>query len=661
MFLQIKHVILWPHKTEIDPRVLNFEIGMVNVISGASKTGKSALVPIIDYCLGSDKCAIPVKTIRDACGWFGILVQTDEGQKLLARRNPGTQQSTGDMFVVESDVVPVPREIEGPNTTVDGVKKRLDELARLSNIGLDPTSVPGQTVRGSRPSFRDLMAFCFQPQNVVANQDLLFFKADTYEHREKLKAIFPYVLGALTPEILALRWELESLRRDFSRKERELAALFQASVRWTAELKSWVSRAREYGLLAAQKKEESTYAMMEVLREVVKRSSLNAAITTDSINNSVTELVTLERDESVIASELGALRRRQSEMARLRDTAQDYVTALKTQRERLGVATWLRTQLSEEASCPVCHEPMHEPTEELRSLVAAIDSVEQASTQFRPAPDAFEKEFHNTRELIRTTVERLTTVRDRKNALAVKSEDVRRALYRATQIDRFLGQLDQALSTYDGVTSDNELVNEVLEMRERIKALQARVAELEIKKREQAALSKVSTFAGRLIPKLDSERPNDVITLSVADLTVKVGGAERDDFLFEIGSGANWLSYHVAVTLALQQLFISQVNNPVPGFVVYDQPSQVYFPRRMTPRKGEGVEDLEPKLLDEDVAAVRRVFEVLGDVVTAAKGMLQVIVLDHADQTVWGEIENVALVEEWRGGTKLVPPSWLDS
>lgn len=37
-----------------------------------------------------------------------------------------------------------------------------------------------------RPSFRDLAAFTFQPQNVVANPDVLFFKANTYEHREKL-------------------------------------------------------------------------------------------------------------------------------------------------------------------------------------------------------------------------------------------------------------------------------------------------------------------------------------------------------------------------------------------------------------------------------------------------------------------------------------------
>ena len=59
MYFQLRKLILWP-RNGTAPRVVKFEPGVVNVISGASKTGKSAVIPIIDYCLGSDKCAIPV-------------------------------------------------------------------------------------------------------------------------------------------------------------------------------------------------------------------------------------------------------------------------------------------------------------------------------------------------------------------------------------------------------------------------------------------------------------------------------------------------------------------------------------------------------------------------------------------------------------------------
>ena len=65
----------------------------------------------------------------------------------------------------------------GKNTSVDDVKRMLDKLAGLSNLGFDPSGLAGG-FKG-RPSFRDLLAFAFQPQNIVANPDVLFFKADT--------------------------------------------------------------------------------------------------------------------------------------------------------------------------------------------------------------------------------------------------------------------------------------------------------------------------------------------------------------------------------------------------------------------------------------------------------------------------------------------------
>lgn len=70
MFFQIKEIVLWPKNGSLEPRRLPFEKGKVNVISGGSRTGKSAIIPIIDYCLGSKKCRIPVNTIRNSCEWL---------------------------------------------------------------------------------------------------------------------------------------------------------------------------------------------------------------------------------------------------------------------------------------------------------------------------------------------------------------------------------------------------------------------------------------------------------------------------------------------------------------------------------------------------------------------------------------------------------------
>ena len=67
------------------------------------------------------------------------------------------------------------------------MKRLLDDLAGLSK--LDFTGGDDSAGFDGRPSFRDLAAFTFQPQNIVANPDVLFFKTNTYEHREKLRKI----------------------------------------------------------------------------------------------------------------------------------------------------------------------------------------------------------------------------------------------------------------------------------------------------------------------------------------------------------------------------------------------------------------------------------------------------------------------------------------
>ena len=112
-------------------------------------------------------------------------------------------------------------------------------------------------------------------------------------------------------------------------------------------------------------------------------------------------------------------------------------------------------------------------------------------------------------------------------------------------------------------------------------------------------------------------------------------------------------AYHIAVTLALQKFFMTEVHHPVPGLLIYDQPSQVYFPKRAARD-----EIVKPDWKDEDVDAVRKVFSLLGRETVDAKGRLQIIVLDHADEDVWGDLPGVRLAEEWRGRA-LVPLDWI--
>lgn len=650
MYFQITKLILWP-RVDAPPRELDFHLGTVNVITGASKTGKSAVIPIIDFCLGAEKCAIPVGIIRERCSWFGVIVETLEGKKLLARREPGDQQNTDDMFVLEGDEIEVPLKLSAKNTNVGIVKSMLNRLAGLTGFDFEHG---GDASFKAKPSFRDLMAFNFQPQNIVANPDVMFFKADTFEHREKLKTIFPYVLDAITARILLARHELERHSRTLRRKQNELRVVESAADAWKGEAQAWLREAVELGLLPPDR--ELPTAWTQVLRLLRRVSSSNAPSvpSISGLDATLNQLEGLRNEETASASRLAEHRQRLKEMARLVDSSVLYAGSMHMQRDRLDISRWLRSRLKEEAT-PLSTIGLggHEL---IATLCDALDGVE---IQLRAQPsvsETLEKETEKRRAAAEEEFEKLNSIRRQISRLEQESRAAREVSLRFDRIERFRGRLEQALALYDRADQTAEIRAEIADLELLIRNLQRSISQKDIDRRIDNALDTIEASCSRMIPRLDAEWPEAPIRLVIESLTVKVIRGSRDDYLWEIGSGANWLAYHVALTVALQKFFLKIVNHPVPGLLIYDQPSQVYFPRRFAGRETDSPEAIE--LRDQDIVEIRKVFALLASEVSAAAGRLQAIVLDHADEDVWGDIPGILKVAEWRGNEALVPKSW---
>lgn len=129
--------------------------------------------------------------------------------------------------------------------------------------------------------------------------------------------------------------------------------------------------------------------------------------------------------------------------------------------------------------------------------------------------------------------------------------------------------------------------------------------------------------------------------------------------LAEVGSASNWVSFHIALICSLHSYLESMPTSHVPTFCIFDQPSQVYFPRVGVQGAALQEEEEEEKpYLDEDIDAVRSIFKTLAASVRAAQGNRQYIVLDHAGEGIYSGIEGVHEVEIWREGKKLIPEEW---
>src|SRR5688500_10264157 len=88
--MQIEKIALYSKSGEV--RIVPFKLGKVNIISGESKSGKTAIIGILDYCLGSSNCDIYEGRIRDTVTYFATVVVFNDGERaFIARQNPNVK------------------------------------------------------------------------------------------------------------------------------------------------------------------------------------------------------------------------------------------------------------------------------------------------------------------------------------------------------------------------------------------------------------------------------------------------------------------------------------------------------------------------------------------------------------------------------------------
>lgn len=86
MSIQILDIVLYSLQGE--QRVLSLRPGEVNIITGDSKTGKSALISIVDYCFGSSLCSVPEGVIKNSVSWYAVRLTDGSAEHFVARRAP---------------------------------------------------------------------------------------------------------------------------------------------------------------------------------------------------------------------------------------------------------------------------------------------------------------------------------------------------------------------------------------------------------------------------------------------------------------------------------------------------------------------------------------------------------------------------------------------
>ena len=621
----------------------------LNVITGRSSTGKSALSDIIEYCMGRSTFNVPEGVIRDRVIWFAVIYRFNGEEVLVAKPAPVPGAQSLSMAMVRRGAV-----VEAPaysdlavNDSDDGV---VALLSHLLGIPENTTDVP---IDSSRVSYdanvKHAFYYLFQKQGIVTNKDQLFYRQNEPAQPQTIKDTLPILLGVSGKD----KFNLESQLRYAQRELRLNGKLLQQAREGIDN-----SEERAIGLLSESRAVEIPLGDSDAPVVDRLRRALNWRPTPVPEDDG-SRIATIENNLLDLREQRREIQRRIEGAQQFAKRAEGFETEVSEQRERLSSIKALPVdKATGEWQWPFAQTNLGMDRPIAQALLAELESLNselRAVTGERPALDAY-------------LIDQQKALSDIGDHIRVKELELSSAIA-ASEVATQLGGRNNAASRVVGRISlflENLVPNtELLKLQAEERRLKARVADLEERlgadnsdTRLASTLSNIAMHMSGYIQDLGGEFSEYPARLDFHNLTVVIDRPARPVYMNRTGGGENHLAYHLAALLALHR-FSSTYNHPIPRFMLIDQPTQVYFPSQTAyAAAGGSIEETEGQK-DADLEAVRRLFDTLRRFTTEDAPGFQLIVTEHANlREAWFQ---AALVEEpWTKPPALVPEDWPD-
>jgi len=649
MSFQILNVVLYGYNRK--RRILSLTPGRLNIITGASKTGKTALIGIIDYCLGSSKCDIFEGIIRSTVEWVGIRLQVIEGQVFIARRLPTSGQvASSDVFYSIGQNLDIPDYSMLIQTTNS---KTLEEiLTAHAGIGENIHEPPEEQTRQSlTANIRHALFYCFQQQSEVISNKHLFHKQSEQWIPQAIKDTIPYFLGAVDDKHVAKMAELRRLRRELHVLERKLAEYDSFRGPGVSRVKGLLYEAVDIGLLPVGSVQDDWEKCVNMLKEIHSRPLPDEE---EEIASEGEEYERLQIERQQLIYELQRIKEQLLAAKALSSDSEGYSREAEAQLVRLrSISLFDENEGVNHQICPLCQSKLDEDQippfitdlqKSIAELEGQVRSVEERSPKMQKVVRTLEGHFEEAHRMLRENREAMETLQaSNKRLQALRDRTARRA--------HILGRIGLYLESLPVLEDTSDLRQEIYVLQEQIAHLKEELSDEVVEDLIQSYLSIISRDMSQWARELLLEHSEYPLRLDLKRLTVVADSNDGPIPMERMGAGENWVGYHLISHFALHKWFIRS-SRPVPGFLFIDQPSQVYFPEDRDWDQasiGERGEDRE---------AVARMYRLALQVVQQLSPRLQVIITDHANiNEPWFQD---CIIERWREGKKLVPPEWVE-
>ena len=647
--MKIKSIHIYSHDGQ--QRDLQFKVDGLNVITGRSSTGKSALSEIIEYCMGRSSFNVPEGIIRDKVAWFAVIYQFEKEQVLVAKPTPPGGGASCSTVMLRRGV-----QLQAPefrdmsvNTDDDNI---VELLSRLLGIPENRTDV---ALEHSRDSFdanvKHTFYYLFQKQGLVANKDQLFYRQNEQYQPQAIRDTLPILLGVSSHDRYELESRLRTAQRDMRLNTKQLEQARNAVDTSHEKAVGLYSEARTVGVIGDIDRSPNADGIIHALRSALSWKPETIPDDDGSrISRLEEELSQLRQGRRDAQSRIDAARLFAKRAGGYESEASEQVNRLASikalpKNPDTGEWQWPFSERNLALDSPVALVMLNE--------LESLDKELRIATGQRPKLDAYLAELAGKADEIASNIRQ----KEAELSAAISANDVIAQMgTRNNAAAHVVGRISLFLET---ILPNDDLARLEAENRHlgsRVKQLGEQIGADDSNERLTSILNNISAQVSRYIQKFNAEFSPYPARLSLPQLTIIFDRPERPVPMARTGGGENHLAYHLSALLALH-LFAAQNNLPIPRFLLIDQPTQVYFPSEQVYKDADG--SVMKTEADADLNAVRYLFEIFLKFTQKDVPGFQLIVTEHANlRDQWFQ---EALVEPpWTKPPALVPEHWPD-
>lgn len=621
MTFYIDKLLLWLNNGHL--RTLQFSNDKVNVITGNSKTGKTAILEIIDYCLcgGSDTVVISQEHIAENVAWYGIRFIINNKTYTIARGAISDKgEFSKDYFFSQTGEIP----------DVPCVKMDEKELKSILNheFSIDDeitVSYGGKGIKkNTRLSFRYFLLFNTLSKDIIDNGKMFFDKMTIERYRDVWHQIFDLAIGVITPETLEKQKEYQDISQALEVLEQNKRKEQQKHQIFSQQQQMLVKQAKEAGLIDEAVADDEA---IEELKRLVE-NDLDFYSTNYSTKQKYEELQE-KRDD--IALQLTKLKR-------FKQSYSEYRARLQAEKEALSSISYIQAKFSDRTQ--------GEYRRFLNSLSVEFEKIKFAISKKQP----FEWDIER----------KIKELEQDKKALDLQIKTLPRVEYKVIPAAQKLISLGELRANYKQLKplddKSNTIAKDIEQKLVDLSDIESQLTSIDDRRLLLInTLNEYTQYYIRIAKEALDEYGsyNAWFDYKKSILSLK---KDRTSSVANISSSSDHLYMHLCLFAGLHNMLLMDNSKYVPSYLIIDQPSRPYFNT-----ESYDYTNSEASVSKKDdwskVKDIFKLWDSFYDIVLEQKKHFQIIMLEHVAESAWKDCKHVNLVAIFDGVINaLIPP-----